>query len=248
MLKLVPLPSVERQLRFANRPIVTRGRISASAMDGQRVAFAVHDPAGLCDRVKFWIPPWHFVAHVTKPSGQTCLPTHAAGGVTNVAIAGNRTVFTTTYGQTTRVLAVSAIACQEWVVARPAGAAPVTALAGDGNVLTYALKGGSVGVVPAHWQGKVISQSATDVSAMSVDSDRIATLHRDGTVTVMTKAEHPQQRRCRIRPRDCAARGHARRPPERPPCDLQRRDHRRPDAVLAGSGERPHGGLTTGSP
>ena len=70
------------------------------------------------------------------------LGTMSAGGVTNDAIAGNRIAYTTKYGQTTRVLALSAIACQEWVVARPAsGGAPVAALAGDGNVLAYALKG-----------------------------------------------------------------------------------------------------------
>lgn len=187
MLKFLPLASVARQLRMANREIVTT-RINAIAMDGQRVAFAVHDPAGQCDRVKIWVPSWHFVAHVTKTSGATCLPTHAAGGVTNVAIAGNRIVYTTKYGQTTRVLALSAIACQEWVVARPArGGAPVAALAGQGNTLAYALRGGTVGVVPAHWQGKVVSHSTARISAMSVDNERIAVLYRDGTVTIMTK-------------------------------------------------------------
>jgi hypothetical protein len=107
-------------------------------------------------------------------------------------------VWTTKYGQTTRVLAGSIIGCQEWVVARPAaGSVPVAALAGDGNVLAYALRGtrsaggGTVGLVPAHWRGQEISHSPTQVSAMSVDSNRIATLYRDGTVTVMTAAGAP---------------------------------------------------------
>ena len=191
-LKLVPLAAVERELSLADKEIVTPGPITAIGMDGQRVAFAAHDPAGRCDRVMLWLPAWHFVAHVTHPSGPLCLPTHAAGGVTHVAMAGNRVVFTTKYGQTTRVLAISAIACQEWVVARPVGGgAPVAALAGDGNVLAYALRRGTVGLVPAHWQGKVISQSPTQVSGMSVDSNRIATLYRDGTVTLMTKRGAP---------------------------------------------------------
>jgi hypothetical protein len=187
-LKLVPLASVERQLRLADRQVVTRGPISAISMDGQRVAIAVHDPAGRCDHVKLWIPPWHFSAHVSHASGPTCLPTHAAGGITNVAMAGVRIVWTTTYGQTTRVLAASTIGCNEWVVARARGSAPVAALAGDDNVMAYALRGGTVGLVPGHWQGHVISKSSAQVSGMSVDGNRIAMLHRNGHVAVMTAA------------------------------------------------------------
>lgn len=196
MLKLVPLASVKRQLALADRQIRTKGRITAIGTDGQRVAFAVHDPAGRCDRVKLWIPPWHFVAHVTHLHGPTCLPTHGAGGVTNVAMAGNRLVFTTTYGQTTRVLAASVMGCQEWVVARPAGTdAPVAAVAGDGNVLAYALRGpGTVAIVPKHWRGQAISHSAARIVGMSVDSGRIATLYRGGTVSVMTAAGVPVSR------------------------------------------------------
>ena len=51
-------------------------------MDGRRLAFAVHDPTGHCDVVKFWTPPWHYVARVTHPSAATCVPGHRAGGVT----------------------------------------------------------------------------------------------------------------------------------------------------------------------
>ena len=119
-LKLVPMASVKRQLRLADRPLVTKGTISAISMDGQRVVFAAHDPAGRCDRVMFWVPQWHFLRHLTHPSGPTCLPAHAAGGITNVAIADARVIWTTKYGQTTRVLAASAISCVEWIIARPA--------------------------------------------------------------------------------------------------------------------------------
>lgn len=194
-MKLVPLAAVAHELSLADQQITTR-RITAIAMDGRRVAFAVHDPNGRCDVVRFWIPAWSFVAPVTQKSGPTCLPTHATGGVTNVAIAGDRLIWTTHYGNTTRVLAASAIACEEWVVARPApGGAPVAGLSGDGSVLAYALKGagtaarpGTVGVVPGGWRGEVVSQSAAQVAAISVDSNQIATLYRDGTVTVMSAA------------------------------------------------------------
>lgn len=196
-LTLVPLAAVERQLSLANGQLQTHWRISAMSMDGGRVAYAVHDPAAKCDEVKFWNPSWNFVARVTHPSAATCLPTHAAGGVTNVAMAGNRLVWTTRYGNTTRVLAASAIGCKEWVVARPAAGAAVAGLAGDGGVLAYALRGagsanspGTVALVSADsddWYGEVLSQSPVEVAAVSVDSDRIATLYRDGTVTVLSE-------------------------------------------------------------
>jgi len=193
ILKLVPLAAVAHELSLADQQIKTR-RITAIAMDGRRVGFAVHDPTGRCDVVRLWIPVWSFVAPVTQKSGPTCLPAHAAGGVTQVAIAGDRLAWTTRYGETTRVLAASAIACEEWVVARPApGGAPVAGLAGKGSVLAYALKGsgsandpGTVGLVPGRWRGEVVSRSAVQVAAISVDSNQIATLYRDGTVTVMS--------------------------------------------------------------
>jgi hypothetical protein len=175
-------------LSLADRPIQTHWRISAIGMDGRRIAFAVHDPAGKCDVVKFWTPPWHFVARVTHPRAATCLPNHAPGGVTNVAMGGGRLIWTTRYGDRTRVLAASTIGCKEWVVARPASGTPAPALAGDGSVLAYGANG-AVALVDAEsddWYGEVLSQSAVPVAALSVDSGRIATLYRDGTVKVMS--------------------------------------------------------------
>ena len=55
--KLVALAAVERQLSLADRQIRTHWRITASGMDGRRDAFAVHDPTGRCDVVKFWTLP-----------------------------------------------------------------------------------------------------------------------------------------------------------------------------------------------
>ena len=187
-LKLVPLASVERQLSLADRQIETHWKITATGMDGRRVAFAVHDPAGKCDVVKFWTPPWHYVARVTHPSAATCLPRHGPGGVTNVAMGGGRLIWTTRYGDTTRVLAASTIGCREWVVAKPDPGTPVAALAGDGPVLAYGLNG-AVATVDAesdNWYGEVVSQSAVEIAAMSVDGHRVATLYRDGTAKVMS--------------------------------------------------------------
>ncbi|HEX3454346.1 MAG TPA: hypothetical protein VHS03_06955 [Gaiellaceae bacterium] len=194
-LKLVPLASVTRQLSLADRQIETHWKITAMGMDATRVAYAVHDPSGRCDAVKSWIPPWHFVARVTHPRGPTCLAAHASGGVTNVAMAGDRLVWTVRYGNATRVLAASTIGCKEWVVSRPApapGGATVAQLAGDGGVLAYAVPGAveTVSAESDRWYGEVVSRSAVPVRAISVDDDEIATLYRGGAVTVMTEKGH----------------------------------------------------------
>jgi hypothetical protein len=187
-LKLVPLAAVVRQLALADRQVETHWRITAIGMDGRGVAFAVHDPTGRCDVVKFWTPPWSFVARVTHPSAATCLAGHGPGGVTNVAMGGSRLVWTTRYGNRTRVLAASTIGCRAWVVAQPAPGAPVSVLAGDGRVLAYALEGSvaKVEIDSDNWYGEVLSQSAVPIAAMSVDGDRVAALYRDGTVKVLS--------------------------------------------------------------
>lgn len=78
-------------------------------------------------------------------------------------------------------------------MARPGPGAPVAGLAGDGGVLAYALRGGTVGLVSSDeddWYGEALSHSAVPVTGISVDSDRVATLYRDGTVTVLTEGGH----------------------------------------------------------
>jgi hypothetical protein len=160
-------------------------------MDGKRVAFVVHDPQGRCDKVLFWSIPWHFVSRLTQKVGPTCLRTHASGGITDVAIAGDRAVWTTRYGGNTRILGASIIDCVEWVLARPT-ATSVAGLAGDGGVLAFALRGkaSTVGLVPGHWQTVPISRSTSPVTGISAYGRRVAVLHADGTVTIATRSGH----------------------------------------------------------
>lgn len=171
------------------------GRITAISMDGPRVALAVRDRFGRCDHVLFWNVVWHYVTRLTRASGPTCLPTHAPGGITNVAIAGSRALWTTSYGGETRVLAASITDCQEWVVARPRGGERVAGLAGDGITLAYAVRGlpgtaretASVGVVPKHWRGFEIRRSTTQVAAISANRDRVAVLYESGVARIVTR-------------------------------------------------------------
>ena len=115
---------------------------------------------------------------LTQQSAASCLPAHAPGGITNVAIAGSRAMWTTTYGSVTRVLAASIIECEDWVVARPTGGEQVTGLAGDGPLLAYTVArsrgASSVGLVPRTWSGVPIARSRDRTLALSTDEGRVA--------------------------------------------------------------------------
>jgi hypothetical protein len=175
--------------RFESSPI------TAIAMDGPRVAMAVKDPSGRCDYVLFWNVGWHYMTRLTRAQGPTCLPTHAPGGITNVAIAGSRAVWTVNYGGTTRVIAAGITDCQEWVVARPSAVMHrVAGLSGDGAVLAYALspsgKGqralASVGIVPSFWRGIPIQQMQKGVVGLSAFDGGVAVLRTTGKVSITT--------------------------------------------------------------
>lgn len=188
-LKLLTLAAVRSGLEAVQEQVTSP--ISAFAMDGPRVAYAVRDPRGACDAVRFWGIPWNFTAGLTRPSGPTCLSTRA-GGITSVAIAGSRAIWTTTDGQATRVLAASITDCQEWVVARPASVERVVGLAGDGRILAYAFAPSgpgqrvlsSVGFVPPWWRGLWVEQSRDRVVALSAYDGRIAALGTSGAVVI----------------------------------------------------------------
>jgi hypothetical protein len=197
-LKLLPTAVVRNELARTGRQIGT-SRINAIAMDGKRVAFVVHDPAGNCDKVLFWSIQWHFVARLTERVGPTCLPAHAAGGITNVAIAGERAAWTTHYGTSTRVLAASIIDCVEWVVGRPtSNGRQVAGLSGDDNTLAFAVAGSAgasnVALVPSRWRASSIARSNSRVVAISADGGRVAALREDGTVAVVTRGGRPMHR------------------------------------------------------
>ncbi len=172
------------------RPFSTR-EISSISMDGPRVAIAVRDPAGRCDRVLIWNVPWHYLTRLSDAFSQTCLPNHAPGGITDVAMAGGRAAWTTTYGKVTRIIAATGTACREWIVARSTTGA--AGLAGDGTILGYALRSrtASVGIVPKLWRGEEIARSSRQVVSMSVDSGRVAVLRDSGVVTILTRGGRP---------------------------------------------------------
>jgi hypothetical protein len=199
VMKFVPRAAVTRQLAHAGNPIRTTGLIRDFSMDGQRVAIAVADPRGVCDRVLFWNISWNYVSRLTSTTEATCAPGHAPGGITHVALGGITAEWVTTYGARSTVLAANIIACREWVITRlqngPAGDS-LGGISADGEVLAYAigrhereLRGqASVSTVRhAGVYGRTVADSAGLPVSVSVDSRRIATLRQDGSVDVRTR-------------------------------------------------------------
>jgi hypothetical protein len=197
LLKFVPIAAIRHAIDVAGRPIVTPGRIRAMSMDGPRVALAVSDPRGVCDQVRFWIVAWNFTARLTNETGPTCRVRHAPGGITDVRVAGPRAEWVTTYGGVSTVFSASIISCQEWVLARLRPGAEgdrLAGLAGDGNVLTYAithhehrLRGlASVSLLPkeSEWRTRTIFAGRAAPRALAADAQRVATLDQNGTVEI----------------------------------------------------------------
>ena len=199
LMKFVPRAAVYNAIQVAGRPIITPGKIRAIAMDGPRVALAVADSRGLCDQIRFWNIPWNFQSRLTQRSGPTCPGRHAPGGIRDVRVAGVRAEWVTTYGGVSTVLAASIIRCQEWVLARPtpgAGGDRIAGLAGDGNVLSYAITGHErelrgLSLVSVLRRGsesrtRVILDGQMSPRAIAADADRVAVLQADDTVEVRT--------------------------------------------------------------
>ena len=61
------------------RPFSTR-EITSISMDGPRVAIAVRDPSGRCDRVLIWNVPWHYLTRLSDAFSQTCSRTTRPAG------------------------------------------------------------------------------------------------------------------------------------------------------------------------
>lgn len=196
LMKFVPRPAVEDKIARGGLPIRTNGVVRDFSMDGQRVAIAVADPRGVCDRVLFWNVSWHYVSRLTSSNEATCTPGHAAGGITHVALGGITAEWVTSYGDATTLLAANIIACREWVITRlqnGAGGDRLGGVAADGGLLAYAigrhereLRGQALlgKVVRGGVRGRLIADSPNPPLAVSVDSKRVATLREDGLVEI----------------------------------------------------------------
>jgi hypothetical protein len=196
VMKFVPRAAVEDEISRGGRPISTGGVVRDFSMDGQRVAIAVADPQGRCDRVLFWNISWHYVSRLTSSTEATCAPGHASGGITRVALGGITAEWVTSYGNVSTVLAANIIACREWVVARLQNGAAGDRLGGisaDGGLVAYAigrhereLRGQAVlsKIIRGGVRARAIADGGGVPLVISVDSKRVATLRQDGTVDI----------------------------------------------------------------
>ena len=129
VVEYVPRAAIMRIIARTARPLVTGGPIRSISMDGPRVAVAVGDNQGLCDRVLYWNVAWWPAQRVSSPSGVTCMVRPHGVQITSVAIGGFRAEWLVTQDGRARLIAGSPL-CQEWVLGRFARPASVRALAG----------------------------------------------------------------------------------------------------------------------
>jgi hypothetical protein len=192
VVKFVPMRAVERAVDRAGRPLTIAGEIADLAMDGARVAIAVHGLAPECDRVMFWNVPWQYVSRLTEEDELTCRQTQGSGRIGVVAVGGIGAEWTTAAGGTRRVLSATIVDCVERVIASARGRQTrLTSLSADGGLLAYAVAhrgGGVVGAVGPEMRPTTISRRSSAPLAVHVDAGRIAVLGADGRVELVSAA------------------------------------------------------------
>jgi hypothetical protein len=185
LLKFVPFASVTRTLRPSG-PLRVPARIGDFSLDGRSVVFVKKDPAGKCDLIGSWSIPWHFSTNLMDEP-PICPEKHAPGGISGLALGGQYIEVLTTYGRTQTLVSSTIVRCIEKVVARTRlKTGSIGGLAADGGTLVYAVRSKAGPVHVGRLAGQQPSGSATMSSAvrLSVDRNRIAVLHADGSVEV----------------------------------------------------------------
>src|SRR5262249_19514341 len=138
IVKFVPREAIAHAFARASTPILLGGAVNAISMDGLRVALAVRDRTGGCDRVLYWNVAWPPVQRISAPSGPTCAPGVRGTSIGRLAIGGFRTEWLASSPRAVRLMAGSP-RCQEWVVRRlEARTERLTAVAADGATIAYA--------------------------------------------------------------------------------------------------------------
>jgi hypothetical protein len=95
VLEFVPRAAIAKIIARTAKPLVTGGPIRSISMDGPRVALAVGDTRGRCDRVLYWNVAWWPVQRISSPSGVTCMIRPQGMEIPRVAIGGFRSEWVT---------------------------------------------------------------------------------------------------------------------------------------------------------
>ena len=188
IVKFLPRSAILQSIERTARPLVTGGPIRSVSMDGPRVAVAVGDTRGLCDRVLYWNIAWYPAQRVSAPAGPTCQLRPSGVEISSVAIGGFRAEWLVSQPGSARLVAGSPL-CQEWVLGRFSSPNAVTALTGDGGTLAFATtvnRRSSVSTVNAKYRPQQIATGA-GVPRLASDRARVAILWPDGSVDVRAR-------------------------------------------------------------
>ena len=180
--------AILRTIARTARPLVTGGPIRSLSMDGPRVAVAVGDTSGRCDRVLYWNVAWNPAQRVSSAGGPTCMVRPENVQIPAVAIGGFRAEWLVTENGASRLVAGSPL-CQEWVLGRYDRIGAVTSLTGDGRTLAFAATSGgrsTVSVVNAAYRPVAIA-SGQGSPELAADGSRTAILWPDGRAQIVSR-------------------------------------------------------------
>ncbi len=180
--------AILRTIARTAHPLLTGGPIRSLSMDGPRVAVAVGDTSGRCDRVLYWNVAWNPAQRVSSAGGPTCMVRPKNVEIPAVAIGGFRAEWLVTENGTSRLVAGSPL-CQEWVLGRYAGTGSVTSLTGDRGTLAFAASSGgssTVSVVNAAYRPVAVA-SGPGSPVIAADRSRVAILWPDGRIEVASR-------------------------------------------------------------
>jgi hypothetical protein len=185
VLEFASRAAIMKMIARTAEPLVTGGPIRSISMDGPRVAVAVGDTKGLCDRVLYWNVAWWPAQRVSSPAGVTCMVRPHGIEIPAVAIGGFRAEWLTTGPGGMRLVAGSPL-CQEWVLGRFASPGEVSALGGDGSTLVFAATvRGRTTVFRVNGRYRPVRiASGRGVPRVAVDGARVALLWPNGNVTI----------------------------------------------------------------
>jgi len=135
--------------------------------------------------VLYWNVAWWPVQRISSPSGVTCMIRPHGIEIPRVAIGGFRSEWLTTQAGSARLIAGSPL-CQEWVLGRFGAPSRVTALAGDGGTLVYAVTvHGRTTVSRVNGRYRPVAIAAgRGAPHLSADGTRVAVAWPDGLASV----------------------------------------------------------------
>jgi hypothetical protein len=186
--KFLPTRTVRAAFTKTRDTLVTRWPIRDFSMDGHRVAVLLDAPHGLCDEVRIWSIPWHWLGRINMQEDLTCSRDME---IRSVALGAIRTEWVATKRGTAKVIYTDGKKCIEEVLATARSARGIL-IAGDHHLLAFLSPHSRS---ESHDEEAVVNLRSGAASSgpgaalgISLDNQRAAVLRRDGRVNLLSSS------------------------------------------------------------